>query len=126
MMRWTPLAEGLAASRAALDARQAAAASSWPLTASRSGAIAAVAQLRQRRWVGEHMAMGRVPSTRQLALLAVSLTAWDDEADDPVGYEEALAAMADPAVRTASVRGWDAARSAVAESAYLLRGLGAD
>jgi hypothetical protein len=35
--------------------------------------------------------MGRVPSTRQLALLAVSLTAWDDETDDAVGYEEALA-----------------------------------
>ena len=69
--------------------------------------------------------MGRVPSTRQLALLAVSLTAWDDEADDPLGYEEALAALADPDIRTASVRGWDAARSAAAESAYLLRGLGA-
>jgi hypothetical protein len=70
--------------------------------------------------------MGRVPSTRQLALLAVSLTGWDDEADDPVGYEEALAALMDPDIRTASVRGWDAARSAAAESAYLLRGVGAD
>jgi hypothetical protein len=35
--------------------------------------------------------MGRVPSTWQLALLAVSLTARDDEADDPVGYEGGLA-----------------------------------
>jgi hypothetical protein len=50
----------------------------------------------------------------------------DDEADDPVSYEEALAALADPDVRTASVRGCDAARSAAAESACLLRGLGAD
>jgi hypothetical protein len=64
---------------------------------------------------------GRVPSTRQLALLAVSLTAWDDEAEGPIGYEEALAALADPDIRTASVRGWDAARQAAAESAHLLR-----
>jgi hypothetical protein len=47
-------------------------------------------------WVGEHTAMGRVPSTRQLALLAVSLTASDDAADDPLGDEEALAALAGP------------------------------
>ena len=70
--------------------------------------------------------MWRVPSTRQLALLIVALTAWDDEADDALGYEEALAALVDPDIRTASVRGWDAARSVVADSAYLLRGLGAD
>lgn len=30
--------------------------------------------------------MWRVPSNRQFALLLVSLTAWDDEADDPLGY----------------------------------------
>jgi hypothetical protein len=70
--------------------------------------------------------MWRVPSTRQLALLLVSLTAWDDEADDPLGYEEALAALADPDIRTASVRGWDAARQATGESAFLLRRLGPD
>ena len=57
--------------------------------------------------------MGRVPSTRQLALLAVSLTARDGEADDLVGLEEAVAALADPDIRTASVRGWDAARCAL-------------
>jgi hypothetical protein len=68
----------------------------------------------------------RVPSPRQLALLLVSLTAWDDEADDPLGYEEALEALDDPDIRTASVRGWDAARRAAAESVYLLRGLGTD
>lgn len=43
-----------------------------------------------------------------------------------VRYEEALAALVDPDIRTASVRGWDAARSAAAESAYLLRGHQAD
>ena len=48
-----------------------------------------------------------------------------DEAADPVSYDDALAALADPDIRTASVRGWDAARNAVAGSAYLLRGLGA-
>ena len=65
--------------------------------------------------------MSRVPSTRQLALLVVSLTGRDDEADDPLGYEEALAALADTDIRTACVRGWDAARQAAAESAHLLR-----
>jgi hypothetical protein len=85
----------------------------------------AVAQLREPWGVGEHTGMGGVPSTRQLALLAVSLTAWDDEADDPLGYEEALATLVDPDIRAASVRGWDAARSATAESANLLRGCGA-
>jgi hypothetical protein len=44
------------------------------------------------------------------ALLAVSPTAWDDEAADPVGYDDALAALADPDIKTASVPGWDAAR----------------
>jgi hypothetical protein len=67
-----------------------------------------------------------VSSRRRLALLVVSLTARDDEADDPVGYEEALGALEDLDVLTASVRGWDAARSAAAESHYLLRGLGPD
>jgi hypothetical protein len=38
----------------------------------------------------------------------------------------ALAALDDPDVRAAGVRAWDAARRAGAESAYLLRGLGAD
>jgi hypothetical protein len=75
--------------------------------------------------LGGHEPHVEGPSSRQLALLVVSLTAWDDEADDPLGYEEALAALADPDIRTASVRGWEAARSAAAESAYLLRGLGA-
>jgi hypothetical protein len=70
--------------------------------------------------------MWKVATTRQLALLLVSLTAWDDEADEPVSYEDAVAALADPDTRAASVRGWDAARSAAAETAYLLRGLGAD
>jgi hypothetical protein len=68
----------------------------------------------------------RMPTTGQLALLLVSLTAWDDEVDDPLSYEDAVAALTDPDMRAASVRGWDAARSAAAESAYLLRGLGAD
>jgi hypothetical protein len=55
-------------------------------------------------WVGEHTAMGRVPSTRQLALLAVSLTASDDAADDPLGHEEALAALAGPHTRGERLR----------------------
>jgi hypothetical protein len=70
--------------------------------------------------------MWRVPSTSQIALLIVALTAWDDEADDPLSYEEAVEALSDPDIRTVGVRGWDAARSAAAESAYLLRGLVAD
>jgi hypothetical protein len=56
---------------------------------------------------------GQSASTRQFALLAVSLTARDGEADDLVGLEEAVAALADPDIRTASVRGWDAARCAL-------------
>jgi hypothetical protein len=68
--------------------------------------------------------MRKVPSTRQLALLLVSLSAWDDEADDPLTYEWALLALLDPDVRTAAVRAWDAARSVAAESVRLLRGLG--
>ena len=54
-----------------------------------------------------------MPSTRQFGLLAVSLTARDGEADDLVGLEEAVAALADPDVRTACVCGWDAARRAL-------------
>jgi hypothetical protein len=34
--------------------------------------------------------------------------------------------VADPDLRTMSVRGWDAARSAAAQSIFLLRGAGAD
>ena len=70
--------------------------------------------------------MRKVPSTRQLALMVVALTAWDDEANDPLTYDEAVEALADADLRTAGVRGWDAARSAAAASAYLLRGVGAD
>jgi hypothetical protein len=67
-----------------------------------------------------------VPSSTQLALLVLSLTAGDEDPDLPVGYEEALAALIDPDVRTASVRAWDAARSAAHESISLLRGPGPD
>jgi hypothetical protein len=65
-----------------------------------------------------------VPSSTQLALLVLSLTAGDDDPDLPLTYEEALAALVDPDVRTATVRAWDAAHSAAAEFICLLRGLG--
>lgn len=68
--------------------------------------------------------MGGAPSGTQLALLVLSLTAGDDDPDLPLTYGEALGALIDPDVRTATVRGWDAARAAAAESICLLRGLG--
>jgi hypothetical protein len=70
--------------------------------------------------------MRGAPSSTQLAQLVLSLTAGDDDPDLPLGYEEALAALIDPSVRTATVRAWDAARSAAAESICLLRTPGGD